>query len=422
MSTSTLEAGHGLKPNRLFLLSCIALLVTSLTFGIRAGMMGSLGEGFNLDNSQLGWMTFMAFAGFPAATMIGGLLYNSVGPKLIFIVAFVGHLLGILLTIFAGGFTGLLISTFFVGFANGSVEAAANPMIANMYDDNKTTMLNRFHVWFPGGIAIGVLISYFLKKINAGTAADIGWQMELSVILIPTLIYGFMVFTTAFPDVKADKRDETDTLKNIKALFAPLFIFMCVLMTLTATSELGTQQWAEKLVGASSGANPLLVVALITGIMAVGRFFAGGLVHALNPTGVLLMSAIITTIGVYLLSIASGGLVYVGAVVFAFGVCYFWPTMIGFVAEYMPQTGALGLSVIGGIGMMGLAVWQPIIGGWLDKATAAAEAAGLTEDAVTLAAGQDTLGKILLFPIILVVAFLVLFVLRKSFVKGHAND
>lgn len=422
MSTSTLEAGHGLKPNRLFLLSCIALLVTSLTFGIRAGMMGSLGEGFNLDNSQLGWMTFMAFAGFPAATMIGGLLYNSVGPKLIFIVAFVGHLLGILLTIFAGGFTGLLISTFFVGFANGSVEAAANPMIANMYDDNKTTMLNRFHVWFPGGIAIGVLISYFLKKINAGTAADIGWQMELSVILIPTLIYGFMVFTTAFPDVKADKRDETDTLKNIKALFAPLFIFMCVLMTLTATSELGTQQWAEKLVGASSGANPLLVVALITGIMAVGRFFAGGLVHALNPTGVLLMSAIITTIGVYLLSIASGGLVYVGAVVFAFGVCYFWPTMIGFVAEYMPQTGALGLSVIGGIGMMGLAVWQPIIGGWLDKATATAEAAGLTEDAVTLAAGQDTLGKILLFPIILVVAFLVLFVLRKSFVKGHAND
>jgi MFS family permease len=421
MVDTTLAMNEGINPKRLFVLSCIALLVTSLTFGIRAGMMDSLGQGFSLSNKQLGWMTFMAFAGFPAATMLGGLVYNSIGPKIIFILAFLGHLLGILLTIFAGGFAGLLISTFFVGFANGSVEAAANPMIARMYSNNKTTMLNRFHVWFPGGIAIGVLISYFLKKINAGMDVNIGWQAELSVILIPTLIYGYMVFTTVFPNVREDNTDETDTLKNIKALFSPLFIFMCILMTLTATSELGTQQWAEKLVGASSGANPLLVVALITGIMAVGRYFAGALVHALNPIGVLLMSAIVTTLGIFVLSIAGGAVVYIGAIIFALGVCYFWPTMVGFVGEYLPKTGALGMSVIGGIGMMGLAMWQPVIGGWIDSETAKAEAAGLAGEAVQLAAGQATLTKIMLFPIILIVAFGILFVLRKSIMKGSDN-
>ena len=406
--------GGGLNTQRLFVLSCIALLVTSLTFGIRLGMMDSLGEAFKLTDTQLGWMTFMAFAGFPAATMIGGLLYNSLGPKLIFFVAFFGHLLGIILTIYAGNGTGLLISTFLVGFANGSVEAAANPMIANMYKDNKTTMLNRFHVWFPGGIAIGVLISYFLKKIDPSVGLNLGWQAELAVILIPTLIYGFMVLTTKFPDVKLDKTDQTDTLKNIKALFNPLFIFMCVLMTLTATSELGTQAWAEKLVGASSGANPLLVTALVTTIMAVGRFFAGGLVHRLNPIGVLLMSAIITALGVFILSIASGGVVYLGAIVFAFGVCYFWPTMIGFVGEYLPDTGALGLSVVGGFGMMGLAMWQPVIGSWLDKAKATAQASGLDKEAVELAAGQATLSKLLLFPLVLIVAYGILWAMRKS--------
>jgi hypothetical protein len=155
--------------------------------------------------------------------------------------------------------------------------------------------------------------------------------------------------------------------------------------------------------------------------MAIGRYFAGPLVHALNPTGVLLFSAIVTTLGVFLLSIATGGMTYLAAIVFAIGVCYFWPTMVGFISEYMPKTGALGMSIIGGAGMMGLAMWQPIIGGWIDSETAKAEAAGVIGDAVQLAAGQATLGKILIFPIVLIVAFGLLFALRKKFTSGVSH-
>jgi len=346
-----------------------------------------------------------------AATIIGGLLYNAIGPRLIMIVAFLGHMIGLLLTIFAGGFWGLMISTFCVGFANGAVEAACNPMIANMYSDNKTTMLNKFHVWFPGGIVVGSLAALLVKKLMSGDGVST-WQMEIAVMLIPTLIYGWMVFTTKFPDVKQDKTDLTDTGKNLAALLSPIFILMCVLMTITATTELGTQQWVGSLLE-SSGANPLVILALVTGLMAVGRYFAGPLIHAFNPLGVLLMSAVITALGVVLLSMATGGMTYLAAIVFAIGVCYFWPTMVGFVGEYLPQTGALGMSIVGGAGMMGLAMWQPIIGGWLDDETAKAEATGVVGDAVQLAAGQATLGKILYFPIALILAFGFLFLMRK---------
>ena len=51
---------------------------------------------------------------------------------------------------FSHNFTLFVLSTFFVSFANGMVEAAYNPMIADMYEGNAPTMLNRFHVWFPG--------------------------------------------------------------------------------------------------------------------------------------------------------------------------------------------------------------------------------------------------------------------------------
>ena len=409
-----------LPARRLFTLSCVALCVTAMTFAIRAGMLNDLGAEFALTKEQLGWTAAMAFIGFPAATVIGGLIYNSVGPRLIMIIAFFGHLLGLTLTIFAGGFWGLIISTFLVGFANGAVEAACNPMIATMYSDNKTTMLNKFHVWFPGGIVVGSLAALAVKSLFGGEGRPT-WQLEIAVMIIPTLIYGWMIFTTKFPDVTLDKSDETDTGKNFAAMLTPLFIVMAILMTITATTELGTQQWVGSLLE-SSGANPLIILAIVTGLMAVGRYFAGPLVHALNPIGVLLFSAVVTTLGVFLLSIATGGMTYVAAIVFAIGVCYFWPTMIGFVAEYLPKTGALGMSIVGGAGMLGLSAWTPVIGRWIDNATAKAEAAGLDGTAVTLAAGQDTLGKILIFPIVLTVAFGILFAVRKTFAKEVVHD
>ena len=417
---------QNLPARRLFILSCVALTVTAMTFAIRAGMLtaDALGGEFGLNKTQLGWTASMAFIGFPAATVLGGLIYNSVGPRLIMIVAFFGHLLGLTLTIFAGGFWGLIISTFFVGFANGAVEAACNPMIANMYSDNKTTMLNKFHVWFPGGIVVGSLAALAVRSLFGGEGVST-WQIEISVMLVPTLIYGWMVFTTKFPDVREDRRDETDTGKNIAAMFtSPLFYIIAFLMTITATTELGTQQWVGSLLGAS-GANPLVILAIVTGLMAVGRYFAGPLVHALNPTGVLLFSSVVSAIGIFLLSIATGGMVYLAAVVFAIGICYFWPTMIGFVSEYLPKTGALGLSVVGGIGMVGLSLWTVGIGGWLDSAQVAAEESGLTGDAVTLAAGQDTFQKLLVFPVVLSVAFAVLYALRKRYEHRavvHTND
>jgi MFS family permease len=367
-----------------------------MTFAIRAGILGELNTEFGLNDTQLGWVNSMAFLGFPVAMIIGGLLYNSIGPRKLMWVAFLGHLLGLVLTIFAGGFWGLIISTFFIGFANGSVEAACNPMIVDMYPKDKTTMLNKFHVWFPGGIVIGALVSTFM------TGQAMGWQLQIAVMLIPTLIYGFLIFGQEFPETKELK---SDTKANLAAIFkSPLFWFMAICMTLTATSELGTQQWVQKILG-NAGANAMLILALWSGIMAVGRFFAGPVVHKFNPAGVLFGSAIISTLGIFLLLNTSGMMVYFATAIFAIGLTYFWPTMIGFVGEYLPDTGALGMSLIGGAGMFALTIWNPIIGRWLDTARESALTSGMNKEAADTAAGIATLDNLAFFPAILIFAF-----------------
>ena len=89
--------------------------------------------------------------------------------------------------------------------------------------------------------------------------------------------------------------------------------------------------------------------------------------------------------------------------------------MLGFVSEYLPKTGALGLSLIGGVGMFSAGWWQPVIGSWLDDARAEALASGVSPEAAGLAAGQATLANLALFPLVLTVLFGILFVfMRKS--------
>jgi len=239
----------------------------------------------------------------------------------------------------------------------------------------------------------------------------LSWQLQMWVLMIPTIIYAVLFYGKAFP--KPQVEGAVSLGENLKAMISPLYIFLFCCMALTAITEFGPQQWVG-LIMSSSGASPMLILALVTGLMAVGRYFAGPAVAKLGQTGVLLGSAIFATIGVYLFSTVTGPLVYLAAICFAIGVCYFWPTMVGAVAQRVPLSGALGMSIIGGVGMFSTSIFQPIIGRWIDKARAESAVSGLTGDALELAAGQHTLAKITLFPAILIVLFIILFIWQRK--------
>lgn len=398
---------QSINKTRLFNGSVFALITTAFSFSIRAGILAQLGTQFQLTGEQLGWINSMWFLGFPISMIIGGLVYYTVGPKKIMLFAFVAHAIGIIMTIYATGYSSLLISTLLIGLGNGCTEAACNPMIADTYsgiDMNK--MLNRFHMWFPGGIVVGSLISKFM------TDAGLPWQAQIWVILIPAITYFILFWGQEFPKPKVE--GATSITNNLKAMMSPLFIFIFCCMALTAISEFGPQQWTG-LIMSKSGASPMLILALVTGTMAVCRYFAGSIIGTLGQTGVLLISSVLATAGILLFATQTGAMAYVAALCFAFGVALFWPTMLGFVAEKMPQTGAFGLSIVGGVGMFSTSIFQPIIGGWLDSEKATATAKGLSGDLAELTAGQATLDNIAIFPAILIVAFAGLyFYMRKQ--------
>ena len=405
---------ENINRSALFNGSCLAIITTAFSFSIRAGILPQLGTEFGLSAEQLGFINSMFFFGFPISMILGGIFYHSVGPKIIMQIAVIAHTIGILLTIYAGGYTGLLISTFFIGFGNGCTEAACNPMIADMYDDSKLNkMLGRFHMWFPGGIVLGSLISKFM------TDAHFTWQTQIWVLMIPTVAYAIIFFGKSFP--KPHVEGVTSIGKNFQAMLSPLFIFLFICMAVTAITEFGPNQWVS-VVLSSSGADAMLVLALTFGVMTLGRLFTGPVVAALGQTGVLLGGAFLALIGIYMFSTVTGPIAYLAAVIFGLGVCFNWPVMIGAVAQRVPLSGALGMSIVGGVGMFSTSIFQPFIGSWIDSSKAAKTAEGLSGAALELAAGQETLTKMLAFPIVLIVLFIILFFWqRKAPVAAQAH-
>ncbi len=390
---------------QLFRASCLSLLVTSLSFGIRAGTLNDFGSLFGLDKTQLAAITATAFYGFPIAVVIGGFVVDIIGMKRLLVLAFLFHLAGILMTVFATGYWSLFLSTLMIGIANGTVEAACNPLVTSLYTDNKTTKLNHFHLWFPGGIVIGSLLVFAINALHLTWEPKYILEFKVGLMLIPTLIYGYLFSKLDFP-VTERVASGVSTAGMYKALWNPLFIFMFVCMFGTAITELFTGQWIDVLLKNVSD-NAILLLTLETGVMVLGRGFAKPVLKLFSPQVLLLISTILASIGIYMLSTVSGPALYAAAIIFGMGVCYFWPTMLGFVNQNMPKTGAIGLNLMGGAGMFAVSLYTIIMGRHYDQIVAAANGNSVT-------AGPKILQATLVIPLVLIVAFTGLVIYMRS--------
>jgi len=414
-----------IKKTQLFNASCVALVVTALAFATRGSFVQAWTNEFNLNHTEVGWIVGTAFWGFTLAMVFGGPLVDIIGIGRIISIAFICHVAGIILTIISTGFWSLFVSTLLIGIANGSVEAACNPLITSMYTDQKTRRLNRFHAWFPTGIVIGGLVVFLFNK-----AGLMNWRYAMAIMLLPTFAYGYMFLNKSFPQTErvASGYSYKDMLK---ACVSPLFIFMACCMILTGGTELGTNQWIAALLSNVSK-NPILLLVWISGIMALTRQFGGILIHNFKSTVVLLTSSILAFIGCIMMGYTNGAMVFAAAGIFALGVAFFWPSMLGFVSENVPQSGALGLAIMGGIGFLGGAIAQPVLGAIFDSQTAAAVPAGQsaealktalegTKEAATWAAtqltgGEHTLRLVAFVPAVLIIAFTFLHMWKRKHV------
>ncbi|QDV33762.1 MFS transporter [Tautonia plasticadhaerens] len=328
------------------------------------------------------------------------------------------------------GYWVLYIGSFIMALGNGTVEAVINPVVATLFPGARTKWLNILHAGWPGGLVLGGILTIAMSDegvIGRAVGGAIGWQWKVALVFLPVIAYGVLMLPQRFPvservaagvSYKAMLQQvgilgalivsvmivwevtrvfqESGLLFQgmgdsgvliarlaivavltgaygayVQSLGRPVFIFLLLIMIPLATTELGTDSWITSLMEpemTSRSLHPGWVLVYTSLIMLILRFFAGPIVHRISPLGLLAVSAVLAAIGLVFLSKATGVVILGAATVYGFGKTFFWPTMLGVVAEQYPRGGAMTLNTIAGVGMLSVGVLgNPLLGNIQDR-------------------------------------------------------
>ncbi|GAA4324574.1 MFS transporter [Mucilaginibacter gynuensis] len=403
-TTQTIPAEQG--QNKMLFLACfVAIVTTSFGFILRALTLPQWGAAFNLSKTQIGEIAGVGLWPFAISIVLFSLIIDKVGYKNSMIFAFVCHISSAVITWFADGYTMLYVGTFIMALGNGTVEAVTNPAVASMFPKEKTKWLNFLHAGWPTGLILGGVIALLMGP-------ETNWKLKIMLVLTPAILYGILMFGRKFPLNERVKAGVSylDMLKEVgvggaliivglivfqigsvfgwtstvniivtlaivglfglyvRSFGQPLFVLMLLIMLPLAITELGTDSWISDLMGpemAKIGLQGGWLLIYTSTIMVILRFSAGSIIHRISPLGLLAVCSAVAALGLFLLSSASGVTILVAATVFGLGKSFFWPTMLGVVAERFPKGGALTLNIAGGVGMIGAGVIGAVILGFV---------------------------------------------------------
>jgi MFS family permease len=361
---------EGIAPNasRLLWAGFMAILAAGVGFSVRGGILGQWAEQFGFTMTELGTITGGGLTGFGLVIIITSLFADKIGYGKLMVAAFLLHFISAVLTLatpwfFASGgkdaaYWCLFSAMFIFAIGNGVCEAVVNPLTATLFPNNKTHFLNILHAGWPAGLVLGGLASTFMSASVDATgkvlSPAVDWKIQMSLFLIPVVLYGVLLLGQKFPRSEAASAGVT-VGQMIGSVITPIFIVLLVLHALVGYVELGTDSWISKITGSimANPANGLKLFVYTSLLMFALRFVAGPIVHRISPLGLLFTSAVLGAIGLTMLGSAEGVMMCViAATVYAMGKTFLWPTMLAVASERFPKGGAVAIGLMGGVGML----------------------------------------------------------------------
>jgi predicted MFS family arabinose efflux permease len=372
----------------------LALFIAALANSIRAGAAGAMKTAL-LDpidaqhsGEMIGSVLGSSFLGFALSLVVISPLLDRFGAKRVILFAAACYIIGPGLVLLAAGtgasvYTLLNVAMVIWGFGWGATEASINPVIASTYSDDKTGKLNALHAWWPAGIIVGGLLSVLFFK-----SLSLSWEVLIGMTIIPGIVLALWASRHEFPQTESAVQGVSFGEMMAEPFKRPSFWIFFVIMFLTASAELAPGAWVDVTLSQTVGFSGILVLVYVSAIMFVMRHFAGALAHKFSDMGLLLMCTVPAAIGLYLLSIANSPVTaLVAATLWAFGVCFMWPTMLAAVSRRYPRSGPWGIGLVGFAGALAIYFVLPQLGKIYDNAKL--KAAGGEEAFAALQPGPE---------------------------------
>jgi MFS family permease len=444
-------------PNAMRLLwaGFMAILAAGVGFAIRGGILDNWGRDFGFTASQLGEIGGAGFTGFCFGIIIGGVIADKIGYGWLVIAAFVLHVVSAFVTFGASSgmspelaFNYLFWGTFLFAIANGTLEAVANPLVATLFPNDRTHYLNILHASWPAGMILGGVMGWILDD-----QMKVDWKIQLGLFLIPTIIYGVMFIGQKMPKSEASAQGLSlgEMFKDVGLLggaiacfllakflggvltpvvgspetaayagYAVGGIFWLIIGGITGFSvgswllfvlfiahalvgavELGTDGWIQNITGNILSSEEGKMLFVFTSAVMFGLRFCAHFIETrlrLSPVALLLLCSILACVGLNLTStMTSFGFAMVALTVYGIGKTFFWPTMLAITSDRFPRTGAVAISMMGGIAMLSAGlIGSPGLGYFKDRY--AGEALKAADPAVFETYKAEKPSKFLFFP------------------------
>lgn len=426
--SQTTTVAPPIAPNaqRLLWAGFVAILAAGVGFGVRGGIFANWAADFGFSAAQLGAIGGAGFTGFCFGIMVGGVVVDKIGYGKLVIAAFLFHVVSAFITFGATSgqemgvaYQFLWWGMFTFALANGILEAVANPLVSTLFPNNRTHYLNIVHASWPLGMVLGGVIGWTLGGENGWS-----WKAQLALYLVPTLVYGIMFLGQKYPKSEASEKGLKlgEMLKDVGILGGAVACFMIYLFfkgflgpffegpmlptvisaaiglallggiaTITGFSighwliavlfithalvgavELGTDGWIQNITGAILSPEQGKILFVFTSLLMFVLRFCAHFIETklgLKPIGLLFVCSLFGVAGLnFVAAVNSFGPALGALLIYAFGKTFFWPTMLAVMGDRFPRTGAIAMSLMGGIGMMSAGlIGSPGLGYFKDR-------------------------------------------------------
>ena len=393
--------------NRLLWAGFTAILAAGVGFALRGGIFDNWAGEYGFTGLQLGAIGGAGFSGFCFGIIIGGVIADKLGYGKLVILAFATHVLSAFVTFAPSSgmdqgtvYNFLFWGMFLFAYGNGTLEAVANPLVATLFPEKRNHYLNLLHASWPAGMVLGAVCGWVLDD-----KVGLYWKWQLALFLVPTVLYGWMFFRQHFPKSEAAEHGLSfgEMFKEVGVLGALVVCFLlalffpslmpkdaswapyvsyglaCILLLavaavtqfsigswllftlfvvhgLVGAVELGTDGWIQNITGNILSSEQGKFLFIWTSLVMFSLRFCADFIEirlGLSPVGMLFTCAVLACLG---LNLASGIATFAGAflalTIYAVGKTFFWPTMLAVASDRFPRTGAVAISMMGGIGML----------------------------------------------------------------------
>jgi Na+/melibiose symporter-like transporter len=358
---------------RAYLIIVFAVLTEALAFMLRVSSGLQIEELFFTQNylAKAAEMTTTVlaapFLGFAISLVTISPLLDWIGMRNTLLMASLAFIVGTATTILApenhpDALFYLQAGAFLTGLGWGAVESVINPLVISIYPEDKVRRLNGAHSWWCAGLVLGGLLCLSVDFLQ------FSFQLKTSIVFIPAVLFGILTLTAKFPVTERVKSGVSTKDMFLELWRRPSFLFWLMLMFLSSLTELGASNFVDIALSQIVGIKGVWILLYVALVMFITRRNAGSLSSRLSPVGVLCVSMLLASIGLYGLSISDSPVnTLCFATLWGIGACLIWPTMMANISYRYPKGGTFFLGLIGLMACLGQWLLIPRLGALYDS-------------------------------------------------------